>query len=703
MLTPSTDLQTTIAPKLHARQLELRKHKLADSLNEKLANRPGPLELVREGILEPKNNTLAAMVQSVDGGGGGEPTTIEAGGLSASSTCSYSDSEFLSPPDAHKISDSSSPTPSPREGSIEAGSPVKSLMSPPTFPGPFPVVNLQSQHIGQPMGLGTSIGKAMSPSVIRKKQQKQQKYRKLRYHEYIPPSKNNGKGGKTNTKAHASSKPESPYSLLLQQQQLFLQLQVLQQQYPNGVLMQKLPDILKGIKQDVPGGKEGGKSQTSPSNADKPGSGSAPGLPQTVQVEQPNQLNASSIRFDELKVSDLKTACKEMRLIVSGKKAELVERLLEHNNGLLPACALPDCQTKDIRKYPGGVQSAALYDSQASTASPVSPTLSSPIFKFPHVGGVSSSSVADCLSSISPLGAPMAQVFPASNFQQQFDEIVERQKRSYISQKAPKSIAPRPELNDMVAIRFPRSFDQKGRGASGSGREMKQTTQASKSLPTSPKTLSPTDSTQSLLNELMDNSGGMAAEDVKPGFSMDTSSQPSSHFSDSLSLTTPSLSVVPSPLPHTSYIQQQNHKQNHQQQQQQQSHRLHRASVPTVPAQNLHPPRYEQSLMQRSASVAGMSLLQLGASTAPFPSLPEMGSSGTGDLGKAMSPSGLLLGQDESLSVSVGGDLMEVSASIPWESIIHPVGLCVVFTFTGACQPKLLIVKECPTPNVPLF
>lgn len=231
-------MHTIIAPKLQARQLELKKHKLADSLNEKLANRPGPLELVREGILEPKNNTLAAMVQSVDGNN--EPSSVEGGGRvepPTLSTYGFSDSEFLSPPETQKISDSSSPTPSSREGSM---SPVKSLVSPPTFLG----------HLPQSVGLETRLGKAMSPSVVRKKQLKQQKYRKLRYHEYIPPSKNNGKGGKTSLKTNASSKPENPYSLLLQQQQLFLQLQVLQQQYPNGVLMQKLPDILKGIKQD---------------------------------------------------------------------------------------------------------------------------------------------------------------------------------------------------------------------------------------------------------------------------------------------------------------------------------------------------------------------------------------------------------------------------------------------------------------------
>ena len=58
-----TDLQMNIDPGLHATQLQLKKNKLADQLNDKIANRPGPLQLLKEGILNP---TLREMVKEIE-------------------------------------------------------------------------------------------------------------------------------------------------------------------------------------------------------------------------------------------------------------------------------------------------------------------------------------------------------------------------------------------------------------------------------------------------------------------------------------------------------------------------------------------------------------------------------------------------------------------------------------------------------------
>jgi hypothetical protein len=44
--------ESNAAPALQGHQRDLQKHMRADSLNEKLANRPKPEELVKEGILE---------------------------------------------------------------------------------------------------------------------------------------------------------------------------------------------------------------------------------------------------------------------------------------------------------------------------------------------------------------------------------------------------------------------------------------------------------------------------------------------------------------------------------------------------------------------------------------------------------------------------------------------------------------------------
>ena len=375
-----------------------------------------------------------------------------------------------------KLSDSSiSPAPSPGDGFEEVRSPVKSPQdqSPRGLNSSYPPNPPRAMHT--PGIMTSSIGKAPSPSQNRKKAQKQQKYRKLRYHEYVPPTKSNGKGGKTTPKPLPKS--DSPYSLLLQQQQLFLQLQVLQQQYPNGVIMQKLPDLISSLSKDGKGQSLVSKGRvpvTSPASDGSRGGGLITSVPQVLQVEQPNKHNLSTIRFDDLKVSDLKGACKELGMIVSGKKAELVERLLDHNKGLLPAIALPDNSAKDAKRQSFSTSHASSLDSQApSTLSPGSP--SSPVFQFPsdrQVGGPQSINMTGGANSNKPpnlslLGhhsesmpsIALPEVLPGVNFQQEFDELIERQKRNYFTQKlGSKSLAPRPDINDLVAIRVPPAY-----------------------------------------------------------------------------------------------------------------------------------------------------------------------------------------------------------------------------------------------------
>jgi hypothetical protein len=48
--------ESNAAPALQGHQRDLQKHMRADSLNEKLANRPKPEELVKEGILERESH-----------------------------------------------------------------------------------------------------------------------------------------------------------------------------------------------------------------------------------------------------------------------------------------------------------------------------------------------------------------------------------------------------------------------------------------------------------------------------------------------------------------------------------------------------------------------------------------------------------------------------------------------------------------------
>lgn len=427
--------------------------------------------------------------------------------------------------ESRKFSDSSlSPAPSPVGNFEEAKSPEK---SPRGFNATYPPLLKTSLSQGMLSTIAKSSSSSSS-STSRKKQQK--KYRKLRYHEYVPPSKSTPKGGKTNPKP--PSKSDSPYSSILQQQQLFLQLQVLQQQYPNGVLMQKLPEMINNLSKEQKAlafaAAKGRLSVTSPSDL---ALSKQPSIPQILPVEVPNKHNTLSVRFEDLKVNDLKTACKELGMIVSGKKVELVERLMDHNKGVLPPSALPDNLAKDSRRQVFSMAHGSSVDSQFSTSSTVSPNSpnTSPIFKFPadHRGGNEGSSGSASMGKQSSR-MQLPEVLPAANLHKEINEMIERQKRNYICQKgmSEKSIAPRPELTELLAIKLPQSYQassashhielqqQQQRGSKGGGtfqgnarpldvrsQMLASSEKSSRSLPASPKPNSPANTPGS---ELMD-------------------------------------------------------------------------------------------------------------------------------------------------------------------------------------------------------
>ena len=536
-----TDLQSNIDPALQATQLQLRKSKLADTLNDKLANRPGPLQLLQNGIIEPQLSevvkgyeleeaipsieTPISTSSSIDAAVSLIPEISLQQSASISTSTASSSSAVRHPalqqrhsfagmsPSAdmfgmdispspsegvRKVSDSSlSPAPSP-EG---VGSPEK---SPRCFNSSYPPVLQTSQSTGV---LHTASGKSYnSPNMSSRKNKSSKKYRKLRYHEYVPPSKSTPKGGKTTPKPPAKS--DSPYSAILQQQQLFLQLQVLQQQYPNGILMQKLPEMISTMSKDQKAlaiaAAKGRISVTSPSDMNV--SSKQATLPQVLPVATPNKHNTSSVRFEDLKVNDLKAACKENGMIVSGKKAELVERLMDHCKGVLPASALPENLSKDSKRQTFTLAHGSSIDSQFSTSSTASPTSPnpSPIFKFPadRSGG----------HDVKRGGVPLPEGIPTANLHKELNKMFERQKRDYISLGpkgvAEKSIAPRPELAELLAKlpSYPTSAnEQQPRGGKGStlpgnGRMADSRVQAlgaergkasSRSLPASPKPGSP--------------------------------------------------------------------------------------------------------------------------------------------------------------------------------------------------------------------
>ena len=245
-------------PSIQAAQINLKRKKLQDDLNERLLMRPGPLELVNKNILDP-NSFVGHAVKE----GALEYTDTKNSTLIVNA---------LSPPESFN---DDSPQPSPDSTSI--GSPSEPSPSP-VFPTP-PKVMFQSNQPSYPV---TSHMK-LKDTKSRKKTSKA-KFKKYKYHEYRPPNT------ESNTSKSDTTLPaDSPYALLLQQQQLYLQLQVLCQNYPQ-TFLPLLPAVQKN-----------NQSESQP--AEKP------------------------MKLEEMRVIDLRNELKSRGLPVSGSKNNLMERL----------------------------------------------------------------------------------------------------------------------------------------------------------------------------------------------------------------------------------------------------------------------------------------------------------------------------------------------------------------------------------------
>uniref|UniRef100_A0A8C6T9Q2 Phosphatase and actin regulator n=1 Tax=Neogobius melanostomus TaxID=47308 RepID=A0A8C6T9Q2_9GOBI len=187
--------ETQADSSLHAAQLRLKRARLADSLNEKISQRPGPMELVEKNILPV------------------EPEDEESGkGRHVYTSDVYSfdeDSSDGSSPGSQK-SDSSS---SPRESNT-----VLTFCS--VVVEYFPSIRLdQICHFNSL--LQQSLSRASGEkSRSKKSREPKPRVKKLKYHQYIPPHQ----------KQEQDVPMDSTYARILQQQQQFLQLEILRQQ-----------------------------------------------------------------------------------------------------------------------------------------------------------------------------------------------------------------------------------------------------------------------------------------------------------------------------------------------------------------------------------------------------------------------------------------------------------------------------------------
>uniref|UniRef100_A0A8C5ZZU6 Myocardin related transcription factor B n=1 Tax=Marmota marmota marmota TaxID=9994 RepID=A0A8C5ZZU6_MARMA len=292
--------ETFAEPSLQATQMKLKRARLADDLNEKIAQRPGPMELVEKNILAVDSGVKEAMIgvgkddyPHTQGDFSFDEDSSDA--LSPDQPASQESQGSAASPSEPKVSESPSPVTTNTPAQFTSVSPAvpEFLKTPPAVDQPptrstAPVLPTNTVSSAKP---GPALVKQSHPKNPNDKHRSKKckdpkpRVKKLKYHQYIPPDQ---KGEKNEPQM------DSNYARLLQQQQLFLQLQILSQQQQHYSYQTILPAPIKY-----------GQNPCAP--ARKPGP-----LPPSL---------------DDLKVSELKTELKLRGLPVSGTKPDLIERL----------------------------------------------------------------------------------------------------------------------------------------------------------------------------------------------------------------------------------------------------------------------------------------------------------------------------------------------------------------------------------------
>ncbi|XP_054464015.1 myocardin-related transcription factor B isoform X2 [Anoplopoma fimbria] len=316
--------ETQAEASLQATQMKLKRARLTDDLNEKIAQRPGPMELVEKNILPVDSG----VEEDISGGEADRSKPIDIFHFDEDS------SDALSPhrPASQKSPSSTSQRESERTEATSTSSylncPIKHS-PPPNSQSTSDVVSVVSaseqqskQQTSTPQQI-TTVVPSITPGPLlvkqslpklpsdksRSKKSKEPKPRmkKLKYHQYIPPDQKQELN---------EVLMDSAYARLLEQQQQFLQLQILNQQQQQYSYQAALPASLKPTTE----------VQTSCSSVFLSGNATSTAVQprHTRTNRKPDHLPAN---LDEMKVAELKMELKLRSLPVSGTKTDLIERL----------------------------------------------------------------------------------------------------------------------------------------------------------------------------------------------------------------------------------------------------------------------------------------------------------------------------------------------------------------------------------------
>ncbi|KAM8845507.1 myocardin-related transcription factor B isoform 2-T2 [Spinachia spinachia] len=354
--------ETQAVPSLQATQMKLKKARLTDDLNEKIAQRPGPMELVEKNILPVDSG----VEEDVDGGdaNGSKPPDIfcfdedsgdavspqqpasqkylgstarrGSGGTEATSTSSYLKSRIQRSPPTDTQSASDVVSLAAERQSKQRASALQPIgpVVPSVAPGPLLVKSLPRLHGDK--------------SRSKKSKEPKPRVKKLKYHQYIPPDQKQ--------ELHEVLM-DSAYARLLQQQQQFLQLQILnqQQQYSYQLALaaplKPAPEVQSSCCSVVLSGKATARPLQSR---------------HTQTNRKPDRLPA---HLDEMKVAELKRELKLRSLPVSGTKLDLIERLKlyqENSNDQMAAVNETQSDSRMLTPPVSPIASLGLDDSRVA-------------------------------------------------------------------------------------------------------------------------------------------------------------------------------------------------------------------------------------------------------------------------------------------------------------------------------------------------
>ncbi|XP_032272608.1 myocardin-related transcription factor A isoform X1 [Halichoerus grypus] len=339
--------ETSAEPSLQAKQLKLKRARLADDLNEKIAQRPGPMELVEKNILPVESSLKEAIIVG----------QVNYPKVADSSSFDEDSSDALSPeqPASHESQGS---VPSPLEARVGEPLPSATSVSPtqvvsqlPLGPDSGETLFLAEQPPLPPsLTNGTTAPVAKpTPTLIKQSQPKsaseksqrskkakelKPKVKKLKYHQYIPPDQKQDKG---------APPMDSSYAKILQQQQLFLQLQILNQQQQQHYNYQTILPAPPKPAGEAPG--SGGvpptRSLSTTSSGSSSGAPGPSGLARQNSTPLTGKPGALPANLDDMKVAELKQELKLRSLPVSGTKTDLIERLRAYQEQVSPAPGAP--------------------------------------------------------------------------------------------------------------------------------------------------------------------------------------------------------------------------------------------------------------------------------------------------------------------------------------------------------------------------